>query len=66
MKLRKKVSEIVQLFRNEDGTMDVVFDEASKARSVTFTTDYGAVIKFKKPRQTYQMSDRVVGISIRG
>lgn len=64
--MKTKVSEIVQLIRNEDGTMDVVFDEASKARSATFTTDYGAVIKLKKPRQSYQISESVVGISIRG
>lgn len=62
----KKVSEIVQLIRNEDGTMDVVFDETSKARSATFTTDYGAKYKIKKPRQSYQISESVVGISIRG
>ncbi len=61
----KKVSEIVQLIRNEDGTMDVVFDEASKARSATFTTDYGATYKIKKPRQSYQISDRITEISIR-
>ncbi len=65
MKTKHRVSEIVQLFRNEDGTMEVVFGEASKARSATLTTDYGAVIKLKKPRCSYQCSDRIVEISIR-
>lgn len=65
MKTNRKISEIVQLVRNEDGTMDILFSEESKARSATLTTDYGATIKLKRPRCSYQISDRVVNISIR-
>lgn len=65
MKTKRKISEIVQFVRNEDGTMDIVFDEHSKARSATLTTDYGATIKLRSPRTTYQCSDRIVGVSIR-
>jgi hypothetical protein len=60
-----RISEIVQLVRNEDGTMDILFTEDSKARSATLTTDYGATIKLKRPRCSYQISDRIVNISIR-
>jgi hypothetical protein len=65
MKANRRISEIVQFVRNEDGTMDIVFDESSKARSVTLTTDYGVSFKLKRPRCSYQCSDRIVGVSIR-
>src|SRR5208282_1126263 len=65
MKTKQKISEIVQFVRNEDGTMEIIFAEDSKARSVTMTTDYEATIKVKRPRCSYQCSDRIVGISIR-
>ncbi len=65
MKTKPRISEIVQLVRNEDGTMEITFTEDSKARSVTLTTDYGATIKLKRPRCSYQCSDRIVGVSIR-
>ena len=65
MKTKQRSSEIVQFVRNEDGTMEINFAEDSKARSVTLTTDYGATIKLKRPRCSYQCSDRITEISIR-
>lgn len=65
MKTKQRISEIVQFVRNEDGTMEIIFAEDSKVRSATLTTDYGATVKLKRPRCSYQCSDRIVGISIR-
>jgi len=65
MKTKPRISEIVQLVRNEDGTMEIIFAEDSKVRSATLTTDYGATVKLKHPRCSYQVSDRIVNISIR-
>jgi len=64
--MRPKQIEIARLVRNFDGSMDITFDEASKAKSAVFVMDDGGKVKFKDPRGSYQASRRVVEVSIRG
>jgi len=64
--MRPKQIEIAKVVRNWDGSMDVTFDEASKAKSAVFVMEDGGKIKFKDPKGSYQASKRVVEVSIRG
>jgi hypothetical protein len=64
--MRPKLTEIAKVVRNYDGSMEVTFDEASKAKSAVFVMEDGGRIKFKDPKGSFQASHRVVEVSIRG
>jgi len=64
--MRPKQIEIAKVVRNYDGSMDVTFDDESKAKSAVFVMDDGGKVKFKDPKGSYQASRRVVEVSIRG
>jgi hypothetical protein len=64
--MRPKEQEIAKLVRNVDGSMEILFDEDTKARYAVFTMDDGAKLKIKAPRGTYHASRRIVELSIRG
>lgn len=64
--MRPKEHEIAKFTRNIDGSMEILFDEDSKARYAVFTMDDGAKLKIKQPRGAYYASRRIVELSIRG
>lgn len=64
--MRPKQIEIAKVVRNFDGSMNIIFDEESKAKSAVFVMQDGGKIKFKDPKGSFQASRRVVEVSIRG
>jgi hypothetical protein len=64
--MRPRQIEIARVVRNWDGSMEVTFDEESKAKSAVFVMQDGGRIKFKDPKGLFQASRRVVEVSIRG
>lgn len=64
--MRPKQNEIAKVVRNFDGSMEITFEEDSKAKTAVFIMEDGGKIRFKDPKGCYQTSKRVVEVSIRG
>jgi hypothetical protein len=64
--MRPKECELAKVVRNVDGSMEITFEEESKAKSAVFIMQDGGKIKFKSPKGAFSASRRVVEVSIRG